>query len=484
MRWGVLANLALILAVSGVILFIIFCASLERAAVDARAHQTAALMEVTQNQILSSDTTERMWDAVKKLCRRRVGVGIVLYDAKGDMVGGCSLGKELEKPNLAVQGRKVRVERWPTGLIRGMTVVTDTTGEFPHGIRVVRGLMEIPPSVFAPAWKFFAAYLLLTQGTLFFLGYLLFHRTIIGPVREVAGLAVKAAGIADYQDKIHAPEFKGDIQKIASSLRAVMVKILEDREKMEALIAQLQAANRDLEVAQQGMIRSEKLAGLGRLSAGLAHEIGNPLQIVMGYVELLQRGPDSKSSEEILNRMDSELKRIHDILQRLLEFARPMPKVILDCDINSLVKECGQLLKGKKGFRNLLFEYDLCPNLPVVRTEQEKIRQTMVNLIFNASDAMPESGGKIVLRTAKQDDTLQIRVEDTGSGIKAEDLQKVFDPFFTTKDPGKGTGLGLAVCLSLIESLGGSMSISSVEGEGTIATVTLPLDCHEGRDSN
>ncbi|MBI5250022.1 MAG: hypothetical protein HY912_11055 [Desulfomonile tiedjei] len=479
MRWGVLVNLAVILAVSGVLLFVIFCASLERAAVDAKAHQAAMLMEIIQNQILDTDSAERMWDGVKKLCRTRSGASIVLYDSKGNVVGGCGVEKDQEKPNLSEPGRRVRVERWPTGLLHGMSVMVDSTGEFPHGIRAVRGLMEIPPSVFAPAWKFFAAYLVLTQGVLFFLGYLLFHRTIIGPVTEVAGLAGRAAGIADFPNSPYASELKGDIQRIASSLRAIIVKILEDREKMEALIAQLQAANRDLEVAQQGMIRSEKLAGLGRLSAGLAHEIGNPLQIVMGYVELLQMRPDENSRNEILVRMDSELKRIHDILQRLLEFARPIRKVIDQCDVNSLVKECGSLLKGKKGFRNLEFEYDLSPELPIIETEPEKIRQILVNLIFNASDAIPDSGGKIVLRTEASDGIMRIRVEDTGSGIPAADLEKVFDPFFTTKDPGKGTGLGLAVCLGLAESLGGSINISSVEGQGTIVTVTLPLECCE-----
>ncbi len=484
MRWGVLANLAVILAVSGMLLFIIFCASLERAAVDARAHQAVMLTEIIQNQILSADTSERMWEGVKELCRTRAGIGIVLYDSKGDMMGGCGLGKDLERPNLSQTGRKVRVEKWPTGLIQGMSVIVDSTGEFPYGVRAVRGLMEIPPSVFAPAWKFFAAYLFLTQGALFFLGYLLFHRTIIGPIREVTGLAGKAAGVADFPDSAYASEFKGDIQRIATSLRAIMVKILDDREKMEALIAQLQAANRDLEVAQQGMIRSEKLAGLGRLSAGLAHEIGNPLQIIMGYVELLQRSPDPSSRGEILDRMDSELKRIHDILQRLLEFARPIRKVIGHCDINALVQECGSLLKGRKGFRNLQFEYDLTADLPIIETEPEKIRQTLVNLIFNASDAIPEAGGKIVLRTRKADDMLKIQVEDTGSGIPDADMKRVFDPFFTTKDPGKGTGLGLAVCLGLIESLEGTINIDSVEGEGTMVTVAIPLRAKRPSDSD
>jgi signal transduction histidine kinase len=478
MRWGVLANLALILLVSGVLLFVVFCASLERAAVDARSDQAVMLMDIVQHQILRVSSSDRMWEGVRNLCRARAGMRIALYDAQGLIVGGCGANKDLEKPVLSEPGRRVKVERWPTGLIHGKSLIVDSTGDFPHGIRSLRVLFEIPPSVFTPAWKFFAAYLVLTQGALFFLGYLLFHRTIIGPISDVANLAGRAAGVADFPDSPYVSQFKGDIQKIAASLRAVMVKILEDREKMEALIGQLQEANRDLEAAQQGLIRSEKLAGVGRLAAGLAHEIGNPLQIVMGYVELLQRQPGPESRDEILGRMDSELKRIHDILQRLLEFARPIRKVVQVCDVNSLVNDCGSLLKGRKGFRNLDFEFDLCPDLPMIKTEPEKIRQTLVNLIFNAADAIPESGGKIVLRTRKSDNGLEIQVQDTGSGISAADLEKVFDPFFTTKDPGKGTGLGLAVCLGLVESLGGGIDISSVEGRGTTVTVALPLENH------
>lgn len=478
MRWGVLANLALILFVSGVLLFVVFCASLERAAVDARVDQAAMLMDIVQNQILRASGSDQMWEGVKNLCRSRAGMRLALYDAQGIVVGGCGANKDLEKPNLSEQGRRVKAERWPTGLIHSKSLIVDSTGDFPHGIRSLRVLFEIPPSVFTPAWKFFAAYLVLTQGALFFLGYLLFHRTVIGPISDVANLAGRAAGVADFPDHADASQFKGDIQKIAGSLRAVMVKILEDREKMEALIGQLQAANRDLEAAQQGLIRSEKLAGVGRLAAGLAHEIGNPLQIVMGYVELLQRQPEPGSRDEILGRMDSELKRIHDILQRLLEFARPIRKVVEICDVNSLVKDCGALLKGRKGFRNLDFEFELCPDLPMIKTEPEKIRQTLVNLIFNAADAIPESGGKIVLRTRKSGDMMEIQVQDSGSGISAEDLEKVFDPFFTTKDPGKGTGLGLAVCLGLVESLGGGIDVSSVEGQGTTVTVALPIENH------
>jgi two-component system NtrC family sensor kinase len=120
------------------------------------------------------------------------------------------------------------------------------------------------------------------------------------------------------------------------------------------------------------------------------------------------------------------------------------------------------------------FEFQLAADLPLMKTEPEKIRQVIVNLIFNAADAIPESGGKITLRTRKDEDAAQIEVEDTGSGISQVDLPKVFDPFFTTKEPGKGTGLGLAVCLGLIESMSGTINVESEEGKGTVVMVRIP----------
>jgi len=476
MRWGILANLAVILLVSGLLLFVVFSASLQRAAIDIKMQHAAVFADILENQILASRSSENMWKEVRTLCKGGSGVRLLLYGPAGDVLGGCGVDRDPEKPNLSAPGRRVRVLRqdWPSILFSGMHVAVDITGSFPHGVSAARVYFAIPPAVLAPAWKFFAGYLILTQAALFFLGYFLFHRTVIGPVSEAASLAGKASGLAEFPDYDESAPLRGDIQKISSSLRGMLVKIVEDRRKMEALIEQLRNANRDLEAAQQGLIRSEKLAGVGRLAAGLAHEIGNPLQIVMGYVELLNRNPEPVSATEILARMDQELRRIHDILQRLLDFASPTKMKIVDCDLNALVKDCESLIKGRKGFRNVEFEFTPEPGLPLIPTEPEKIRQVIVNLIFNAVDAVPATGGKISLRTRQAGSFLEIEVADNGSGIREADLEKVFDPFFTTKEPGKGTGLGLAVCLGLVESLGGSIEITSKEIEGTLAVVRLP----------
>ncbi|MDQ7782661.1 MAG: ATP-binding protein [Desulfomonilaceae bacterium] len=476
MRWGILANLAVILAVSGFLLFLVFSASLERSAIDLGIKQATAVADLFESRLRSAQSSGALWNDVRALCRSQSGTRILVYGSSGDTLGGCGPDSVLGAPEQNKFGRRIRIERprWPSWLSRPPVVMLDVTDEFPHGVRSFRAILQIPSKVFSPAWKFFGGYLILTQAALFFLGYILFHRTVIGPVQEVARLAGKASGLTEFQELTADIESKGDIQKISSGLRAMIVKIVEDRRKMEALVDQLRSANRDLQAAQQGLIRSEKLAGVGRLAAGLAHEIGNPLQIVMGYQELLQKSLDRKRMDDILPRMDQELRRIHEILRRLLDFAGPMKEAVLDCDINQLLKECGSLIDGRKGFRNITFEYGPDPDVPTVKTEPEKIRQVLVNLIFNAVDAIPDEGGTISLRTRRRDDGIEIEVEDTGVGIPETDMHRIFDPFFTTKEPGKGTGLGLAVCLGLIESLGGTITIRSVEGRGTAVTVRLP----------
>jgi two-component system NtrC family sensor kinase len=476
MRWGILTNLAIILVISGILLFAVFSASLERSSIDLKIQQADTISEILVHDVLGARNSEQMWERVRSFCKRRPNFKFQLCDSDGRVIGSCNMRQELREPVPKEPGRRFKITGmgWPTNLFMGRSLIAETVGTFNNGVHVLRVGLEIPPSIFSPAWKFFAAYLVLTQSALFFLGYILFHRTVLGPISEIANLASKGAGLSASSMISDTLNLKGDIQQIALSIRGMLGKIVSDREKMAALIEQLQTANRELEAAQQSLIRSEKLAGIGRLAAGVAHEVGNPLQIIMGYVELLQRKAEG-SNVEILVRMDQELRRIHEILRRLLEYARPERKSITSVDINALVSDCSDLLKGRKGFRNCDFELSLDPSFPVVKTEPEKLRQIIVNLLFNAADAMPESGGRITLQTRRLDENVEISVKDTGCGIPDEHLEKVFDPFFTTKEPGKGTGLGLAVCLGLVESMGGEINLKSEPDEGTTITVRFPV---------
>ncbi len=466
--------------ISGLALFLVFSASIKRAAIDAKIQDSNILADLIENQVLKAESSEKLWDKVRSVCAGRTGLRLALYGADGKVLGGCGANLALEAPTLSDAVHRVRIiaTDWPWVLFQDMSVVVDRTGSFPHGVQSVRLFLDIPSSVFAPAWKFFAAYLTLTQFALFLLGYILFHRTVIGPIREVAQLAEESSGVAEIGEFPDTFSLQGDIQKISAGLKKMIVKIVDDREKMEKLVEQLSAINRDLQAAHQGLIRSEKLASVGRLAGGVAHEIGNPLQILLGYIELLGRGADPEQRREILPRMEQELRRIHQILRRLLDFARPIQSNVVECDVNELLKDCAALVKGRKGFHHVEFLYELDPQASSMLSEPEKIRQAVVNLVINAADATGQ-GGKIMLRTRARDNNVEIEIEDNGCGISAENLEKVFDPFFTTKEPGRGTGLGLAVCLGLVESLGGSMNLASEVGRGTTVSLKLPLQREE-----
>jgi two-component system, NtrC family, sensor kinase len=476
MRWGILLNLVVILAVSGGLLFLVFAASVQRSAVDLKMREAANLSELLAHEIEGADSSYRLWDSVRNMCRGRGDLGVGLYDTAGRTIVACGIRRDVDPPDSSATGARLKVSStaWPSALFRGVIVTSDITKGFPYEVGTVRVFLEIAPTVSTPAWRLFAAYLILTQGALFFLGYILFHRTVIGPLSEAARLAAEASGIVDRALLHQELSAKGDIQKISAGLRTMLMRIVQDRQKMEALVAQLRTSNEDLHAAQQGLVRSEKLASVGRLAAGLAHEIGNPLQILMGYAELLQRPRTPDATDEIATRMEQELKRIHQILRGLLDFARPLSLTTAICDLNALVMETAQLIEGRKGFRHIEMEYVLDPEVPLLQTDAEKVRQIVLNLLFNAIDAIPETGGWIAVRTRSTGEHVEIEIEDNGSGILEEHLGQVFDPFFTTKEPGKGTGLGLAVCLGLAESLGGSLDVKSGPGGGTTVLVALP----------
>jgi signal transduction histidine kinase len=416
-----------------------------------------------------------MWQGIRSVCRSHSGLRLALYARGGKLIGGCNLAGLVSEPVISEPGAHVRVAATSrlTQALYGAVLIVDAGGPFRHGAHTIRVTLEIPPSVFSTSWKFFGAYILLTQAALFFLGFILFHRTVIGPIGEIAALAKKGLSVTDYPTFVDEVKLKGDVRNIAGALKSMVLKIVEEKENAAGLVEKLRNANKELEALYQGLVRTEKLAGIGRLAAGMAHEIGNPLQIVMGYVEFLQLRADEKS-KDVLRRMDQELKRIHEILRRLLDFARPAKAENTSTAINTLVADCVSLVKDRKGFSHCAFVVNPDAHLTTIRTQPEKVRQALINLVFNSADAIPESGGVITISTLARADGAEIRVEDTGCGIPKDELPRVFDPFYTSKEPGKGTGLGLAICLGLMDSLGGDIVIGSEPGVGTAVTIYIP----------
>jgi two-component system NtrC family sensor kinase len=226
------------------------------------------------------------------------------------------------------------------------------------------------------------------------------------------------------------------------------------------------------------------MISLGRLAASVAHEINNPLAGVLNYVRLmikiLNRGSLGEEHIEKFQRyvtlVENEVSRCSKIISNLLAFSRKSKLEFREVDINELLRKCIMLSQHKLSLQNIQVKTDLGPEVPMVWGDFNQIQQCIINLIFNAIDAMPEGGTLTMESSLKvKEGAVEIRVKDTGSGIATEDLPHIFDPFFTTKQEGKGLGLGLPMVYSIIDRHKGTISVNSEIKKGTTFTVKLPV---------
>ena len=258
--------------------------------------------------------------------------------------------------------------------------------------------------------------------------------------------------------------------------------LLDDEGRLYAIVHYLKDVTANKRIEQQ-LVRSDKLASLGTLVAGIAHEINNPLGIIAGYAEaLLDRAKDPSLASaaefrdfpEYLRTIHSEIFRCKTILKSLLEFARPSAGTFREIDINEVIKEVLLLLQHHSARLKHTLSLDLNRDLPKLRADAGSLRQLLMNLLLNAIAFTPE-GGKISITTGPDSNSrIRLSVSDTGVGIPAEHLGKIFDPFFTTRSVGEGAGLGLTICHRIVEEHGGTIDVESAPGRGTTFLIRLP----------
>lgn len=273
--------------------------------------------------------------------------------------------------------------------------------------------------------------------------------------------------------------------------------ILDQNLALARQAGELRQAYEELKTAQSRLVQNEKLASAGRLAAGVVHEIGNPLASVLGLVDLLLRcrgrPQDRLECRDNLGRIASEITRLRGILQGLLDYARPAGRVLRPSNLNGIVERTLLLVATQPTFRNIKVSQRMQDPSPVVRTDDRLVQQVLVNILMNAAQAMPE-GGELTVATghgpatagddgvmagrvfSPGDQTATITVTDTGPGIAESDLPRIFEPFFSTKETGKGVGLGLAICHSIVDELGGAINVRSAPGLGTTVRILLPTD--------
>jgi two-component system, NtrC family, sensor kinase len=231
------------------------------------------------------------------------------------------------------------------------------------------------------------------------------------------------------------------------------------------------------ESTQRQLTQSEGLASLGRLAAGVAHEINNPLTGVLTFSSLLADEPGlPPKMREDLEVIVDETKRCRDIIRNLLDFARETEPEIGLVNINELTRKTIDIIRNQSLFQNILVEERLNPALPEIPTDANQIKQVLLNLVLNAAAAMPD-GGRLTISTHLGVDGrfIKISVQDTGTGIPKEHLERIFDPFFTTKEQGKGTGLGLSVSYGIVQQHKGTITVTSQVGKGSTFDVNLPV---------
>ncbi len=251
------------------------------------------------------------------------------------------------------------------------------------------------------------------------------------------------------------------------------------KDSYENLEAKVKERTRELRSAQFQIVHQEKMASLGLMAAGIAHEIGNPLTSISSLVQLMRRSCTDASSAENLETVLEHIKRISKIVRELVDFSAPSSDKIEPTYVNSVIKSVVGIMRYDQRAKNVSFHLQLEGNLPPIPLIADQLRQVLFNLLVNAVDAMENHGSDLYVRSRKMMNNIIIEIEDSGIGIPEANITKIFEPFFTTKEVGKGTGLGLSVSYGIIQQFGGKISVKSKVDEGTIFTISLPMEIME-----
>jgi len=359
-----------------------------------------------------------------------------------------------------------------------ITVPVNKRGKFTGTLQARFTLKDVRERV-TLARKLILLYALLYGSILVLFGVYVLSRSVLRPVRRLREMTqLIAAG--DLNQAVP-PEGPVEIADLAGSFNSMVVALRQGQLEREAHIEALEHANSEVRKAQDELVRSEKLASIGHLAAGMAHEIGNPLGAVVGYLEILKEESASGREQEIIGRAQAEVDRIDRLVRELLDYAAPHDGQVQLFDPAGAMAEARDILAHQGLFDGIEFDDQLPAALPPTRMVRHKLVQVFINLLLNARDALV-SGGTIRLRAGDDGESLWLAVADTGTGMNAEVLAHIFEPFYSTKGPGKGRGLGLAVCQQVVGEIGGRVEAASVPGEWSEFRVWLPITESEAED--
>lgn len=324
------------------------------------------------------------------------------------------------------------------------------------------------------------AYFILNFFVLLGLGSLILSRIVVNPINRLVA-ATERISDGFYGQRLRVAG-SAELARLAEAFNRMLLALQGKERQVAEQMTALEKANSELRRAREQALHSEKMASIGLLAAGMAHEVGTPLATIMGYSELMSGEEcEGEAVRDYSRRISQECGRIDRIVRGLLDYSRPRITAVEPVDVPQVVRISLDLLSQQGAFKRIALATYFQEGLAPAQADAHQLQQVLINLMLNSRDAMPE-GGKLNIRVTAAESVqpggrqpaIRVDVLDNGVGIPPEHLTSLFEPFFTTKPPGKGTGLGLAIATRIIEGFGGSITVQSTVGRGSCFTLWLP----------
>ena len=480
MRFGIRAQILLAIAALLVLAFapLFFAiASLARASMSQAWERDARSLGRAIAGHVNEARHARPGNELSELIQAQLGEvveAIVLYDRRGEMIdeaGAEEVRKLLPKSVAADREQVIEVTtsrgtallvlipgaEGPVGALLGTSASTARLTPLLRLVGLYTGLLGLALLVFA---------------------YFALTRIVVTPIDK---LSEAARRVAAGDRELRVPRTGGrELLELGASMATMTATMRAEEQLLRDKVAQIEASAADLRRAQDTVVRSERLASVGRLAAGLAHEIGNPIAAILSIQELLLDGELGDDERDFVERMKRETERVHRVLRDLLDFARPAARTPdgeeeeAIASVGDAVEQVAALVRPQKSFAEVSLLVAIEEGLPAVAMHAERVEQVLLNLLLNAADAVPRPGGQVSVSASQHQQMVRVAIEDNGGGIAPSVRGRLFEPFVTTKEVGKGTGLGLAVCRGLIEAAGGTIDVED-GSEGARFVLQLPV---------
>jgi signal transduction histidine kinase len=522
LTFALLSSLACLLVLTWILLSLVSFKTAEKDLFAQKSEEgrilLASFLSILPESLAGIDGETAAGILAGKIARERDFAGLLVVDAHGAKVYALADDRGVDAPlrdALHRGGESVAFSR--DGKIIFRYAAIRVKGELAGAARLALSLAGEQARL-SRSRHIFLAYFLLDSLLLFVFGSFLLSRIVVVPIRRLLAATERIAS-GDYGHSVHVPG-SAEIAELAESFNGMLEALRDKREEADAHMRSLEKANLELQAAREETIRSEKMASVGLLAAGMAHEIGTPLSAIIGYTGILRDElSDDPVKADYLRRIEQESARIDRIVRDLLNYARPTPAEYEEVDVAAFLAEVVEMLERQGIFKKIRMSLSVMEGIPPLFIDRHQLLQVMINLFVNARDAMP-GGGELAVRATSGELTMReerstplvplitmgrrkedfqgafrasffsgramtpcvkIEVSDSGMGIDEEHIGRLFDPFFTTKEPGKGTGLGLSISARIIDAFGGRITVASAKGQGTTFTVWLPIQEDRGK---